>query len=392
MLWNNKKANLSLVCDIGSATVSVAVIDFAEVKPVILFTTIVPIKIEGVYDAKKLESNLLSYFKEALINIRVAFQSELKNLSEKQIHKAILIFSSPWYIAKTRTISVKKERAFFLDTNTVEDLINTEEKKFEHEVISGVYENIGNRDVRMIERELVRMKLNGYETTDPYMKKVRDAELSLYMSLVPHTMLKALTDLLADKMHVGLVKAFTFPLVSFGAIRKLFPHEANYFLVDVAGEMTDVTCIRERIIIGSKPFATGRNALIREIAKKMKVSSEIALSYMTMYANDALEDVVKKELQYTLDIFFADWKKKYMQIIKSFNSSVSDGGKVFLSVHSDVSELFLKNLNNVSAINTNEALFLSDEVLANTISYGKHIDSDPFIGVETVFLAEHSAL
>jgi hypothetical protein len=391
MLWNNKKTNLSLICDIGSATVSIAVIDFTAAKPLILFTTIVPIKIEDVYNAKKLESNLLSYFEQAIKNVSVAFRSELKTLSEKQIREAVLIFSSPWYIAKTRNITVNKQNAFFLDAHTVEDLINAEEKKFEHEAISGTYKSIGNRDVRMIERELVRVRLNGYETAAPYMKRVRNAELSLYMSLVPHTVLKTITDLLADKMHVGKIKAFTFPLVSFGAIRKLFPHEVNYLLVDVAGEMTDVTCVRERIVIGSKPFLSGRNALIRDVAKKMNVSSEIALSYLSMYASDALEEVVKKKLQYSLDIFFADWKKQYIQVIKFLDPATSDGGRVFLSVDGDVSGLFLKNLNNVSAINAIDAIFLSDEVLANSLSYEKYIGHDPFIGIEAVFLTEQSS-
>jgi len=392
MLWNNKKAKLSLICDIGSATVSLAVVDVTTVKPIVLFTTMLPIKIEDVYNSKKLESNLFSYFEEALKNVSSAFRSEMKTLSEKQIREAVLIFSSPWYIAKTRTISIKKENSFFLDTHTVEDLINAEEKKFGHEAISGTYESIGNRDVRMIERELVRVKLNGYETTNPYLKRVRSAELSIYMSLVPHAILKTITDLLADKMHVGNIKAFTFPLVSFGTIRKLFPKEVNYFLVDVAGEMTDVTCVREQIIIGSSPFPTGRNALIRDVAKKMNVSSEIALSHLTMYANDVLEDGVKKELQYVLDIFFADWKRQYMKIIKSLDPVISIGGKVFLSVDCDVSGLFLKNLNNVSAVSTNDVLFLSNELLANEISYGKHIKHDPFIGVETVFLVKHPTL
>jgi len=386
MLWKKNKANLTLVCDIGSATVSLAIVQITNIKPVILYTTIVPIKVDEVYEPSKLEANLLVFFAEAIKNVSAAFRSELRTLSEKQIHDAVLVFSSPWYVAKTRSVSIEKSTPFFLDAHTIEDLINSEERKFEEEALSGSLDVIGNRDVRMIERELVRVKLNGYETANPYLKRVQYAELSLYMSLVPHDMLKTMTDLLADRLHIGKTKAYTFPLVSFGAIRKLFPHESNYLLLDVAGEMTDVSCIQERIITGSKAFPTGRNALIREVAKNMHVSNEIALSHLIMYGNNALEEKVTKELQYILDTFFGNWKKEFTKVTRALDSNNNQNSRVFLSINGDVSGLFLQNLHNVSAIDEHDAVFLSDEVLGNNVAYGKHVETDPFIGIETLFI------
>ncbi len=385
MHWNKNSSPLSLICDIGSASVAIAVVDSSKSIPHIVFSETVPLLIGESFNQSELEKNVYLYFSQAVASVSSALQKELSALPDKRITHASIVFSSPWYATKISTVIIEKSKAFLLDEKTVEDIIFDEERKFEQEALSGGYAAHFKQDLHVIERELVRVKLNGYETTNPYLKKVLHAELSIGMSLVPHKLLLTLVTMLKDTFHIEHSRSYTFPLVSFGTISTLFPHDTDFISLDITGEMTDVTYVEDHSIIGSHSFPFGRNELVRNVCTKLGISPDLALSYFSLQTAGTLDAEVQKALQGVLGSYLHTWYGVLEKTPVFIRAKEKGTKRIFLTAHADVSDIFMNYIIKDSRDHF-LPLFISDTALDPFISYEKHVTHDPFIAIDTLFL------
>lgn len=385
MFLDNSSSPLKLVCDIGSATVALALVDTSKTTPEILFTTKVPMVVQEIFDQDKLEQALIAFFDQAVKKVTDALHSELAHIPFKHIGSASLVFSSPWYATKISTIVMQKDEPFLLDQRGVEEIVEQEEKKFEQEALHGAYSNLGKRDMHVIERELIRVKLNGYETASPYLKKVSNAELSVAMSLVPHNLLLSLVTILKDTLHITRTKSFTFPLVSFGAMQTLFPHETDFLLVDVTGETTDISYIEDNIIVGSHSFTLARNSLIRTVSEKLQLPSDMTLSHLSLYAKGTLEASEKDKMATILDGYFMRFNEIFSKAPIVLRAKEKGVVRVFLTVNDDVADIFMVQFGKPE-LKRFSPFLISDTALDPFVVYSKHIPHDPFLSVETIFL------
>lgn len=392
-IWKGHQTEkLSIVCDIGSASVSAGLILFSEGnKPVVLYTVRIPLLIQESPDTNSSEQVMIRFLEETFKHVvkEMASRPEMKAIKNKKVEDVYAVYSSPWYVSKSTEISISKKEPFILDKNLVDKMIKDEEKKFEEEAISGTYDSVRRRDIKMIERELVRIKLNGYETSNPFLKGITSAELSLYMSLVPHSILLKTRELVEKYFHTKTIFSNTFPLVSYGAVGHLFPHESDYILLDVAGEMTDVSLVRNGVMIGSDSYPIGRNSLIRAIGKKLKVLPDIALSFIDLKASGGLEEATDLEVSSVLNNSSKEWHQYFIKSLNKLSSLKPPPLRLFISVDTDISNIFLHQLKEGDGstprwmiIELNPALF------AEKLLFGKYVFPDPFISLETIFIAK----
>jgi len=391
MFWSNSSQKLSVVCDVGSASVGVAFVLFSQNrKPKILSSVRVPIAIQNAPE-HELEPAISRYIEDAftLIVKQKLIGEGSKKISQKVDH-VFVFFSSPWYVSKTRTVLLQKDKPFLLKKESIEALVVEEEQKFQKDVLDGKYEHVSRSDTSPIERELVRVKLNGYETVNPYMKEASNVELTLFMSLALRSVLGTVRNLAQKHFHTDEVFSHTFPLASFGAVRSMFPHESNFTLIDLAGEMTDITVVRSSVIMGSESFSVGRNSLVRSIANLFGIPSEIALSFLSMYQKDTLEPNARVSMEKVVNDFTLEWNNKFLEVKKSISPNPFISEKVFLMCDEEVRELSIQNLSRTSEGGFSFVpVALSPTSFTQTIEYGKYVPEDPFIALETAFLSIH---
>jgi hypothetical protein len=391
MFWSNSSQKLSVVCDVGSASVGVAYVLFSKNrKPKILSSVRVPIAIQATPEAE-LEPAIARFLDDAftLLTKQKPICEDVQNISKKVDH-VFVFFSSPWYVSKTRTVLLQKDKPFLLKKDSIEALVVEEEQKFQKDVLDGKYEHVSKSETSPIERELVRVKLNGYETVNPYMKEASNVELTLFMSLALRTVLGMARSLAQKHFHTDEVFAHTFPLASFGAIRSMFPHESDFTLVDVAGEVTDITVVRSSVIAGSESFSLGRNSLVRNVGALFGIPSEIALSFLGMYEGDTLEASARVSMEKVVGDFASGWLAKFLESKRVISPTAFSTEKIFLTCDDEVRVLLTNTLmKNTEGGISFAPVGLSPASFAQTIEYAKHVSQDPFIALETAFLSIH---
>lgn len=310
-----------------------------------------------------------------------------QGIREKKVEKVFLTLASPWFSAKASAVSIAKDEPFILDEKTIADAVRDEEKKFEGDAIKGLYEQVRGQDIRMIEREVVRVLLNGYETKTPYDKYAKSAELSLYMSIIPERILAGVQKLAKDHLHTDSVLFHTFPLSFFTAITRLFPHNDDFLLIDIAGESTDISVVRNGTIEHTSASPIGRNAMLRTIMEDLHVAEEIAFSYLHLDATEGASGDHKARLEASITKYMDIWKAQVQTLLGAIQKTGTVPHVGFVLCEEESSSVFMDALKTSSAsFGLTHTALVTAKMLEEHVETRKFATPDQCIAIEALHL------
>lgn len=299
----NKKLT-GVVFDIGTASVSATLFEIKErgTKPNILNTFRRFHKISLRHDATHFSKSTVSQFSAVLKDI-----SEFTGGMMPELY--VIGLSSIFYLGKTERMYDKRSKPGVITDADVKNLVERGRQKF--------VGDLGRDDIVVFETVLMKSKLNGYPVEEPSGKFAEEIELWVHFA--------ATSKELSDRFH-EIIRSFkknadihfsTFPIVSWSLMRvNIFP-EHSVLLVDVGGEITEVTFLIDGVIteVISLPFGV-LNILLR-IAESEHVELENALSLLKTFTQGALTNetqariraMIKKELTGWEEIFERVWQR-----------------------------------------------------------------------------------
>ena len=195
--------------------------------------------------------------------------------------------SSPWFILKSRHLRIAHQEEFEVTERILDEFINEDIALLKEEL----KETLPPKDVKIIEKKIVQIKLNGYEVRNPYGQKTSRIELSMIVGVSSGKVVESIERKLSNFFHVKSVHFGAFPIAAFSAIRDIFPNEKNFLFIDITGEATDVSLVSNDILAGTVAFSRGKNFFIREISTQLHTVHEEAATLFAMFLRDELDAV-----------------------------------------------------------------------------------------------------
>ncbi len=128
--------------------------------------------------------------------------------------------------------------------------------------------------------------LNGYQTSKPYGKQTKSIEISIFLSMISKEVETKTRKVLEKIFHSHTIAFHSFALTSFSAIRDIFHSEEDFLLVDVGGEVTDVSLVRRGILLETVSFPTGKNFLLRSVVLDLNTIPEEAHTLIRMFLDN----------------------------------------------------------------------------------------------------------
>ena len=236
-LFNSKKKDeLFMVFDIGSSSVGGALFLLKESGiPEIIFSVRENIVLE----------NELNPDRFLLLTIKaletVAGRICLSGLGAPK--QAFCILSSPWYASQTRMIKFKRDVPFNFTEELANDLIEKEMNLFKKEHLSN-YMEAGN-EVVQIEIKNMNIMLNGYPAVKPIGQKAKELEMMIFVSMSGDQVLEKIEGAINRHFHLKKINHSSFIMSSYVVTRDIFSHHKDFLLVDIGGEMTDISLIKK---------------------------------------------------------------------------------------------------------------------------------------------------
>ncbi len=382
-LWSKNKEKLILVFDIGSASVGGALFyTSSNGVPRIICSVREPIVLLETVDTEQLLSltlKSLSVVSEKIASKRMGAPS-----------KIFCVLSSPWYASQTRIIKSEKNTPFVFTSKLADSLIEKEVSVFSAEHLAN-YVHVGNKMVP-IELKNMKMMLNGYNTPEPLNQKAKQLEMTIFISMSEEQFLQSVRDTIHKNFHSDDVKFSSFAMNTFALARDMFVEKEDFVLIDIGGEVTDISLIKKEVLRESISFPIGPNFMIRGIALEMKCSLDQAKSYLSLYKDGHAEVKMAKKLEGVVNSLKTDWLKSFQESLANISNDISIPASIFITVDQDLAEFFSEIIKSEQFSQYTlteskfEVIFLGVQALHGSATFTEDVTRDSFLIMESIYI------
>jgi cell division ATPase FtsA len=367
-----KKENskeVTLIVDIGSSSVGAALVSISKgTSPQILWSNRLPVVLKN--DVSKPDS---------LIAVTSTLETVMAAAAAKHItaSKTHIILSSPWYISKTKSVKFENDLPAPVTRHSIEKLEKDARAEFIQESKS---------DGEVVEHRVIRTKLNGYNTPDPYNKKAKSVEVTFFVSIVPKAVLETILRVVKKHFQTENNEISSFSLVAWSTIASILPAENDFLVVDVRGEVTDLSLGIDDALLKSSAFPQGKNALIKAISTGSGQTTAASLSLLNTALKGDTDATVKSDLVKVSETFKRTWSESYVKNLQAISTEAKLNivpQTIFLMSDPDVEPFFENILNETKKTGK---LHLLKHLNVNNYIEPTSVPTDPFLALESIFV------
>lgn len=378
-----EKGELVLVFNIGSSSVDGALFEAQSSGiPKIIFSTKEPIKIEEKVD---IDNFSLSMMKSLEVVVNKIYKAGLGAPS-----KIFCVLSSPWCVSQTRIINLKKNTPFVFTQKLADELIKKEIKLFEEEHTLEFSKS--NNQVRMIELKNIKIMLNGYEASLSLNKKIKELEMNIFVSMGGEQILKKIEDTIGKYFSFKKIRYSSFLLSFFTIVRDLYLKQENFLLLEIGGEITDISMVKKNTLREFASFPLGCNFLIRGVASGLGCSLGEADSLISLFKDGHTEESVAKKITLILNKLRTEWLKKFQDSLANLSNDISIPSTIYIVVDKDLVDFFSETIKieQFSQYTLTESkfkiIFLNAELLNGIVVFKENVFREPFLIIDSIFI------
>jgi hypothetical protein len=227
------KESLVLI-DISAGSVAGAYIHTTEgEKPVVLFTRRLPIEIKGDEPHERAMLRALEMLGDILIREGAP---ALARFSGSGSADTILVsVDAPWQATNVRTEVLERKTPFTFTKGMVTTAIDKT--------------SVTTPGKMLVDESIIGTILNGYETREPYGKKVHRASIIVLTSLIDEKVSKSIVVMLRGFFHTKNILSIASSSLRYQAMRIAFPHERSALILDAVGPLLSISLVRRGLLV-----------------------------------------------------------------------------------------------------------------------------------------------
>ncbi len=370
--------------DIGNTSVGGAVVRLGEFghAPQILHA----LRLEMSMIENPVPERLLRETSSALLEVA----EKLSRLNSEKITGIHTLLASPWYASETRVLKIENKKPFVCDESLVQGAISKEITAVKKVIASRQSES--EKEIEAIESRIIQMKCNGYEARHSLGKTINEAEIYLYIGVAPTVVLNKFSEAILRSFKNISVQYHSFPLAYYSVIRDSFPSKTDYLLIDVSGEVTDITMVRKGALLETVSFPQGRNFIFRKLGEVFRQSPESVRSLLSPTYRRNANDASSTKLKQTLQEAKKEWLNSLRGALTKLSRELYIPEEVFLTIDHDVAKIissWVLDDSLTSLVLTHKKLTIIPTDYHNVVNLEAHKDKaiydDHFLSIGSLF-------
>ncbi len=388
------KEKLAVIFDIGSASVGAALVGFSKDDfPKIFYATRHTMAVSKELHPDTLRAEMLTALRsvaenverEGFPHVRFTFFSALQPIY------TLFVLASPWHVSQVRVMRKKNAKPFYVGRELVRDLIFKELNEFRALRTTPLPAEQKNNSQEIIEADILDIRLNKYQTQDPLGKMTHDLEMTLFASSAERSLVEKITS--AGHMLFPHAEhhfaSFTFAF--FNAVRDIWHEKRHYLLLDISGEVSDLSIVKDGRLLDTASFPIGMNTIIRRVALSLNISVHEAESLLAMHMRNHLGSAEAGRVQAILVDAEIEWLRFFSKELSGISSQILIPRDIFLTADDPLKSWFQNILSGNSFSryaptgNPFVVTALDEETLGRYCDIGAETRADPFLIVESLF-------
>src|SRR3989344_8581958 len=182
--------------------------------------------------------------------------------------------------------------------------------------------------------------------------------------------------------------SYSLPLPWFGTyicIRKIL-------LVDIGGEVTDISMIKKNLLRESISFPAGSNFVIRGLASSLKIGFEEAGSIFSAHKDGHIEEKLAGQIEPTVNQLKTDWLRKFQSTLATLSKDISIPSSIFLTVDKGFADFFAEAIkteqfNQYTFTESKfQVVFLNAAALHKVATFDDDAVRDDFLIISSVYI------
>lgn len=386
MFFSTSSVHTSLVIDFGSTSVGVAlVVKKVSKNNQLSKSEIIFAHREWVLSIDKPNSSqFLSSMTLLLDRALQIVQEKGISILKKSFHKSSIdtihcVYASPWYVSQTHVVDLINNKEIQFTPQVLDTLIAREEMKL-HDA---------NQGLRIIDKKITHIKLNGYETASPHTKFAKHISATMYMCLVQTDIIKRIEASVRKRVNSHAITHHSFSLAVYSAVRNYYSQD-NFIILDIGGEVSDINIIQEGSLRHEVSFPFGKNAVLRKMSEKSDENPNIALSKIKIaYENNAHPDHASDMIT-KLEIIKKKWMTAFQEALSHIQNNFTPR-HIFITCDTDVTAFFTEIItkDEFSTIMKVSSPFIlrsiTSDLFKDRIEW-KNMREDVFLSIDVYFL------
>lgn len=303
-MWKNKTA---LIIDIRSDGVGGALVeppDGAKSRKIcskVLAVSRHQIDFRAEFNRDRFWADLVAAFKLVLADLGAAANPRPASI--------IVFLSAPFYAAQTRTVKQTRPASVKVTRRLVADLVAADIQQFQLKT-PPLFREILYDTHEIIEHKIMAIKLNRYETHSPFGQTASEIEISHYLTVSSNKVLERFRELILVQLPHRPIIFHSFPFVLYVICRDTL-NSGNILLLDLGGEVTEISLIAHNLLWETISFPIGSNFLIRFLAEDLKTVPEEIVSALKIYQGGGHNKLASEQMTKALARASGEWLKSF---------------------------------------------------------------------------------
>ena len=390
--FNKKKEKISLLIEIRGDVVSSSIIKtHTQNKPEVLYLKKRTVSIREKVDSKKYTETMMKELDKLIDETyKVGILKALDKGDEiSDIH---IVLSSPWLLSQSKDIKIKKDKVFEINQDLLSKIIGSEECDLSFLEKGNVRKDDVNNNIKIIEEKIVQAKLNGYKVNSIIHKKVNSLELNIFISVSNYFFIEDIKKIIGKTFIKKPIFFHSFVLLGFSTIRDIMPDNNDFIFIEIGAEVTDVCFINDDAVYKTYTYPSGKNEIIRKVAKDTGNTYDSVLALLKMQCNGKCDEKVIEKNEKAFSKSISEWSDGLYKIFTSLTSRGSIPKDIFLFIDDELVHLIGQKikenkLNDFSMINNDFNInFINDNKLNSFINKENFLKNDSTLKICTVFL------
>lgn len=152
------------------------------------------------------------------------------------VASVLVSVGAPWQETRVRTERLQGKGEFTFTSRILADALTKEAIDEGHRILA--------------DEIVVGTILNGYETKRPLGKRVSEADVIILASFIDREVAEVIARALRRLYHTREIRLASASALRYEALRRAFPHQKSYLIVDAGTTVTDITLVRRGLLAG----------------------------------------------------------------------------------------------------------------------------------------------
>ena len=233
-IFNPTHAESLVLIDISAGSVAGAYAHYKDGEmPSILYTRRLPIEVREGEQHKNAMLRALEILVNALI--REGAPVLARATGSGRADTILVSVDAPWQETKVRTEYFERKTPFTFTKRMVATALEKTSITAEGKVL--------------VDESIIGTILNGYETREPYGKKVHRASILILTSFIDEKTSESIAQTLGKLFHTKNILSIAGSSLRYQAMRTIFPHERDALVFDAIGPLVSIALVRRDLLV-----------------------------------------------------------------------------------------------------------------------------------------------